>query len=297
MAILTRYDTTAGAKEDVLDLISQLTPEDTALFSRLGTSVARAAIHTWLTDTIASSTATGGSTVEGATAVSRGLSDRTRLSNYTQITTETIDISGTQDATAMYGVDSEYAYRLEQGMKRWKIMVDQVLITSTSASGNSTTARTLTGLIDALQTNRQTGSATSCALTEALFNNLLQTVYEAGGNPNMAFPAGFQKRKISGFATSNTRYSEVGAEGRIRNFVSVYESDFGTIEVVLERYMTKTVVPIIDTDKHKVAYLRRPFVKPLSDIGDSRRAMIIGEYTHEYLGESHGGLLSAFASA
>jgi hypothetical protein len=299
MPVLTRYDTTAGAKEDVLDIITQLTPEETPLLSRLGVTTARSAFHNWLTDTIESATATGGATREGASAESRVLTDRTRILNYTQITTETIEVSGTQEASSMYGVESEYAYRLEQGMKRWKIMVDRILWVSTSASGSgSATARQLTGVIDAIQTNRVTGSATSCALTESQFNTLLQNVYESGGGtPDTAFALGFNKRRISAFATSNTRYTEVGAEGRVRNTVSIYESDFGTIEVVLERYIKPTEVAILTMKDWYIAYLRRPFVKPLSDIGDAKRAMIIGEYTLEYRAQQHSGLLSAFASA
>lgn len=298
MAVLTRYDTTAGAKEDVLDVISELTPEETQLLSRLGVSSARSALHNWITNTVDSATATGGATVEGATAVSRGLSDRTRILNYTQVTTETIDVSGTQEASSMYGVESEYAKRLEDGMKRWKIMVNIVLWTSTSASGTSSVARQLTGAIDAIRTNRTTGSAKSCALTESLFNDCLQNVAETGGGiADTAFARGFNKRRISQFATSNTRYSEVGSEGRVRNVVSVYESDFGTIEIVFERYIPVNEVALMKMSTWKIAYLRKPFVKPLSDIGDSKRAMIIGEYSLEYLAEQHNGLLSAFAAS
>lgn len=297
MAVLTRYGTTAGAREDVLDLISQLTPEDTSVYSRLGISEARSAIHSWLTDTIASGTATGGATVEGATAVSRVLSDRNRLTNYTQITTETIDISGTQEATGMYGVESEYGYRLEQGMKRWKIMVDIMLINSTSASGDSSTARQTRGILDAISTNTATGSGGASALTESAFNSLLQTIFENGGNPNIAFPAGFNKRRISSFSTPNVRFQEPGSEGKVQAFVSVYESDFGDIEIVKERYMLKDSVPVLELKDWRVAYLRRPFVKPLSDIGDSKRAMIIGEYCLEYLAEVHSGKLSGFATS
>jgi Family of unknown function (DUF5309) len=297
--VLTRYETTAGAREDVLDVISQLSPEETPFLSRLGVGNAIAAVHSWLTDTLISATACGSQVGEGATAVSISLSGRTRLTNYTQISAYTIDISGTQEATTMYGTENEYSYQLDRGMKTWKIWVDRTLWTSTSASGSgSGTVRAMTGAIDAIQTNRTTGSAASCALTENVFNSLLQSVAETGGGiANTAYARGFNKRRISSFATNNTRYSEVGEEGRVRNFVSVYESDFGTIEVVFERYITPNEVAVLNMDSWRLSYLRRPFVKPLSDIGDSRRAMIVGEYTLEYLAESHNGLLSAFASA
>lgn len=297
--ITTRYDTTAGAREDVLDAIMQLTPEETPLLSRLPVAQARSAYHSWLTDTINSATATGGATPEGATAQSRETGDRTRLANWTQITTYTIDISGTQEASSMHGVESEYTYQLEKGMKAFKLMQESILWNSTSASGSGTgTARQITGIIDAVRTCRQTGSGQSCALTETLFNNLLQTIAETGGGtPNIVFAKGFNKRRISQFATANMRTLEVGQSGKISNRVDVYDSDFGTLEIIFERYIPAATVAVLDMKSWAIAYLRRPFVLPLSVIGDSKRASIIGEYTLEYKAEPHNGLASAFTTS
>lgn len=297
--ITTRYDTTAGAREDVLDAIMQLSPEETPLLSRLAVAQARSAFHSWLTDTLNSGTATGGATPEGATAQSRETGDRTRLTNYTQITTYTIDISGTQEASSMYGLESEYSYQLEKGMKIFKLMQEQILWLSTSATGSGTaTARQLTGLIDAVQTNRVTGSGQSCALTETLFNNLLQNIAETGGGvPNTVFAKGFNKRRISQFATANTRTLQVGEAGKISNRVDVYDSDFGTLEIIFDRYVPAATVAVLDMKSWAVAYLRRPFILPLSTIGDSKRAEIIGEYTLEFKAEPHNGLASAFTTS
>lgn len=297
MAVFQVFQATAARKEDVLDLLTQESPDETPFLSRLSVSKANSPIHSWLTDSIASSTATGGSVVEGASAVSRTLSDRTRKTNYTQISEATIEVSGTAEATAMYGIEGEYAYRISQEMKRLKIIMDQVLLISTSATGDSATARTMTGLIDALQTNLCTGSAGVCALTQSMFDGLLQTIWEAGGHPDTVFCAGFNKRRISSFATSNTRYQEVGSEGRIRNFVSIYESDFGMQEVFLERYITKGTVAVLEMPKFKIAYLRRPFMQPLAVIGDSRRAQLLAEYTLEHLNEKSSGKFSAVATS
>lgn len=297
MAVFQVFQATAARKEDVLDMLTQETPEDTPFLTRLGVSKANSPVHSWLTDNIASSTATGGAEVEGASAVSRTLSDRTRKTNYTQISDEVVEVSGTAEATSMYGIETEYAYRISQGMKRLKIMMDQILLISTSASGDSAAARTMTGLLDALQTNVSTGSATVCTLTQSSFDGLLQTIAEAGGNPDTVFCGGFNKRRISSFATSNIRYQEVGSEGRIRNFVSVYESDFGTLEIFFERYISKPNIAVLEMSKFRIAYLRRPFMQPLSVIGDSRRAQILAEYTLEALNEKSSGKLSAWATS
>jgi hypothetical protein len=261
----------------------------------------------WLNDTLESGTATGGSTVEGAEATQRSLDARTRLHNWTQITSYVFGISGTQLATNQYGLEDEYAYQLEKAMKIVKIMQEQILLNSTSSTGGmgstcATGARSLTGLINCLTTNITTGSGGSCALTESMFNSHLQTIFEGGnGRPDIAFCGGFNKRRISSFATSNTRQLDMTNSTKLRNLVTVYESDFGTLEIVLDRWIgagnDKGVIPTLQMDKFKIAYLRKPFVQQLAVVGDSKNAEIITEYTLQYLNEASSGKLSALATA
>lgn len=301
------YDATAGAKEDVLDLITQIDPEETPFLSRLGITRCYNRYHEWLTDTLESGTASGGSNVEGALAVQRSLDARTRAANWTQITSYTFGISGTQEATSQYGVESDYAYQLEKAMKIVKIQQEQILFNSTTSTGGmgsvcATGARALRGLISCLTTNVQTGSAGSCALTETLFNNLLQTIFEGGnGYPDICFCNGYNRRRISAFQTSNVRNLEMGAEGILRNTIMVYMSDFGDISIVLDRWIgggnDKGAAPVIQMDKFKIAYLRKPFVNKLGVVGDSTDAQVITEYTMEHLNEASSGKLSAMATA
>jgi len=235
------------------------------------------------------------------------LDARTRSHNWTQITSYTFGISGTQLATSQYGLEDEYAYQLEKAMKIVKIMQEQILLNSTSSTGGmgstcATGARQMTGLVDCLTTNVTTGSAGSCALTESTFNAHLQTIFEGGnGRPDIAFCGGFNKRRISSFATSNTRMLDMTNATKLRNLVTVYESDFGTLEIVLDRWIgggnDKGVIPTLQMDRFKIAYLRKPFVNPLAVTGDSKEAQILTEYTFQYLNEASSGKLSALATS
>ena len=188
-------------------------------------------------------------------------------------------------------------------MKIIKIQQEQILLNSTSSTGGmgstcATGARTMTGLIDCLQTNIQTGSGGSCALTESLFNALLQTIFEGGnGRPDIAFVNGFNKRRISAFATANTRNIDMSNQNRLRNTVVAYMSDFGDIDIVLDRWVAKADAPVLQMEKFKIAYLRKPFVQVLGITGDSKDAQIIAEYTLQYLNEASSGKLSALATS
>jgi len=296
------YNATAGAAEDVLDVITQISPDETPFLTRLAVGRCFAKYHEWLTDSLDSGTATGGAVAEGDIPSNKALTARVRKGNYTQISAYTFGISGTQQAITNYGVDSEYAYQLERAMKIVKIWMEQICLNSTTSTGGmgtvcATGARALRGAIDSIQTNRLTGSGNACALTETKFNDILEDIFDAGGKPDVAYTGGYNKRRISSFATSNTRFIDPGKEGRLRNFVTIYESDFGTIEIVLDRYMGAGQVAVLQQDKWKLAYLRKPKVEPLAKDGDRTRAMIVTEYTLEDLNEKSAGLLSAFATS
>jgi len=302
------YNTTAGSREDVLDLITQIDPEETPFLSRLGVDTCYNRYTEWLQDTLESGTGTGGAVVEGASAVKRALDARSRLHNWTQISAYVFSISGTHLATSHYGLEDEYAYQLEKAMKIVKIMQEQILLNSTSGTGGmgsvcATGARSMTGLINCLTTNVTTGSAGSCALTETLFNAHLQKIFEGGnGRPDIAFVGGFNKRRISSFATSNVRQLDMTSSTKLRNTISVYESDFGTLEIVLDRWIgaggnDKGVIPTLQMDRFKVLYLRKPFVQQLGITGDSKDAQLLTEYTFQYLNEGTSGKLSALATA
>ena len=124
---------------------------------------------------------------------------------------------------------------MKKSMLDWKIGAESDLILQISGAGTATSASSMTGLIDAIQTNRVTGSATTIALRESDFNDLLQKIFEAGAVPDTCYVNGFNKRRISQFVTSNTRFLNMDGDNKLVNRVSIYESDFGTIEVVLEQ--------------------------------------------------------------
>jgi hypothetical protein len=291
------YNATAGNREDILDMIILVSPEETPLFTRLPDASASATLHQWVEDTLA--TATANSSVEGFTASAATINSKARKSNYSHIISKLGAVSGTQEAVSMVGVDSEYAYELKKKMREWKLDAENVLILSTSAAGATGTARTMTGLQDCLQTNRVTGSGGSSQLSESIFNDLLQKIFEAGAVPKTAYVNGWLKRKISQFSTSNTRQLQVAGSGgsHLVNTVSVYESDFGTIQIVLDRYVPKANGYVINDDMFRKAWLRKPKTEELAKVGDLKQFMIVGEFTLEYMNERAGGVLSAFATA
>lgn len=295
MAVLQTYGTTGGNREDIYDVLQAVSPEETPLFTRLPDAIANATVHNWVEYTLASGS--GNQAVEGATATGATTGNKTRILNYCQINQQNGAVSGTQRKVAVVGGEDEFNFQMMISMKQWKIEAENDLINSTTAAGNSTTARATRGLISAITTNRVTGSAATVALTESAFNDLLQKIFEAGATPDAVYVNGFNKRRITAFATSNVRYLEIDSSGMLRNSVAAYQSDFGTIEVVLERYMPVTTGVVLKDELFRKAWLRKPSTYPLAKRGDLDEFQIVGEWCLEHLNQRSGGILSAFASA
>lgn len=230
----------------------------------------------WMTESLAAAAAN--KQIEGADYSFSKPTSRTRLGNWTQILSKTFEVSETQEAVDKAGVESEYARRMENAVKEIGRDVEYALVNGTGNSGASGTARELKGVLSFIATTVETGSGTGTeALTEAMFNDALQDAYVQGGSPNMAYANGWQKRKISAFSTPSTR--NIDAENKkLVAAVDVYESDFGLIEVKLDRWMPTDQVALLEQDKWAVAVLRPiKVVQDIAKVASSRRGVVEGE--------------------
>jgi hypothetical protein len=190
-----------------------------------------------------------------------------------------------------------FAYQVEKKMKELKRDFEYALINSTGNSGASGTGRALTGVLAAITTNVETGTGTGAeALTETMYNNMLQTIFASGGNPNATYANAWQKRKISSFATSNTRYQET-AEGKLKNYVAMYESDFGVQEILLDRYMTTSVIALLDEAQFAIAMYRPLEVVDVAKVGDADRKAMVAEFTLEYGNEAASGQITGLSTS
>ena len=315
-AMLDKYAATGTAKEDILDLITQITPTETPFLSRIGVSRAYNTFHQWNTDSLTTSGyASGIALAEGASAENYMLKNVTRYTNNTQIQDRTFTISGTEEAMSHYGLDSQYSYQLEKAMKELKIMMEKTLLgagTGNTGAASDASARMLRG---AMWFSMSAGAATASgaagvsALTESIYNNLCNDIYTNGGNPDTTIVNGFNKRRISAFASNNSRFLDMKNNRKLTGIISVYESDFGTQEIILDRHMTGTLAGIstigadkgaglvCEIGKFKIAYLRKPFTTPMAVNGDRKQVQILTEYTLESLAPTQQGVLSAFATA
>lgn len=292
---LKTYDA-VGNREDLTDVIAVLTLHDTPLFSTLEKVEASAKYHEWQIDTL--NTANDNAALEGADYTFTIPGSRTRLGNYTQIFTKTLEVSGTQEEVSVAGLEDEFAYQMEKRMKELATDVEKALINGTGNSGASGTARRLKGILSWIATNVETGTGTAAAyLTETRYNNLLQSIWNAGGRPEDVYVNGFQKRQISSFSTPNQRYVEISGQGELKNTISVYDSDFGRQTIHLDPFMVANQTLVLQNDLWKVAVLRGIKPKDVATVGDAKRGALVGELTLEARNEAGSGTNSNLLTA
>ena len=140
MAGLTTYDTT-GIREDLSDIIYNISPTDTPFMSGIGKTKATNTKYEWQTDSLGAVAANAA--VEGAAISYGSLTSTTREFDYTQISTKAIQVTGTDDAVNTAGRNTELAYQVAKAAKEIKRDMENALLSNTAkAVGDNTTART-----------------------------------------------------------------------------------------------------------------------------------------------------------
>lgn len=286
----------AVRKEDILDVVTNVSPTKTPLLSGLRRGPdAKNTLHEYAVDVFASAADNAQVEASGFTAVD--LVQPTRANNKTQIFKDDILVSDTE--IAVNGVTNAWQYQMEKGLVEHAKDLEHAFMAGTTASGASGVARRLTGVIAALTTNATT-QASASTLTEAGYNDLLELVYASTDEtPNTAFVGGKLKRTISGFTGGSTKNVEADAK-RLTASVDIYEGDFGVQKVMLHRDVANTAagrdLVLMNTDHHYISYLRPTMVEKLEKDGDRERAQIVTEVTMEHRGEKTGAVSKRYAS-
>ena len=310
MAGLTTYDTT-GIREDLSDIIYNISPTDTPFMSGIGKTKATNTKYEWQTDSLGAVAANAA--VEGAAISYGSLTSTTREFDYTQISTKAIQVTGTDDAVNTAGRNTELAYQVAKAAKEIKRDMENALLSNTAkAVGDNTTARTLGGLPTWISTNVSAGAGgsgagsgaartngTQRAFTETLLRSALKDTWVSGGNPNVIMLNGFNKQKLSFFTGGATRFDKA-EDRRLMTSIDVYESDFGTMQVTPNRWIRKTAasakrgqdVYLLEMDFWAVAFLRDFKLQNPAQTADADQRFKVVEYTLEAKNEASSGMVT-----
>ena len=291
-----------GNREDLSDVIYNVSPTDTPFITGIPRVDAKAVLHEWQTDSLAAASASN-FVLEGDETSTDATTATTRLSNTCCISEKVPRVTGTQLAVVAAGRKDELAYQVVKTTKELRRDMESILLANNAeVTGNATTSREPGGVPAWITTNTSNGTSgsdgsagntartdgTQRAFTESLLKAVLASTWDAGGDPDCVMVGSFNKQAMSSFTGNATRMK--GAEDKtLVAAIDIYSSDFGDIEVVPNRFMRARDALVLQKDMWAVAYLRPVSMGELSKTGDSERRLINAEYTLESRNEAGSG--------
>jgi hypothetical protein len=302
-----------GGREDLTDVIYNISPTETPFMSNIGRTKCTATTHEWQTDSLA--TAADNQQLEGEDYDSAGIEVSVvtaRATNYTTISAKTLMISGTHESTLKAGRKSEIAYQVAKKGKELKRDIEFTLCQKqapvASTGGTTRKTRALESWIDTnvSETGSTHGSTfvitdgTQRNLTEAMVKSAVQQAWTSGGDPEMMLCGPVNKQNISsqfsGIATMYREQSGTGP-GTIIGAADVYVSDFGELKVVPSRFSRDRTISILQKDMWAIAYLRPFRVYDLAKTGDAEKRLLLSEYTLESRNEASSAKVADLLTA
>ena len=307
----TRYSA-IGIREDLSNVIYNISPEETPFISNISRENVKNTYFEWQTDALdaasSSNAALEGDDISSFSAVT----PTSRVGNYTQISRKDVIISGTVESVDKAGRRSELTSQLaKMGAALKRDMESALLANQAAVAGNTTTARRTAGLPAWLTSNTDFGTGgadptvgstptaartdgTQRAFTEALLKTVVAEVWTNGGTPKMLMVGSFNKQAASAFSGIATKFRDVpaGQQAQIIGAADVYVSDFGTINIVPNRFQRARDALIVDPEYASLAILRPIQQMELAKTGDAEKRLMLVEYGLKVSNQAAHGIVA-----
>ncbi len=190
-------------------------------------------------------------------------------------------------------------------------MESSLLANQAAVAGNTTTARRTAGLPAWLTSNTSFGTGgadptvgstptaartdgTQRAFTEALLKDVIAEVWTSGGTPKMLMVGAFNKQAASAFSGIATKFRDVPADqqAQIIGAADVYVSDFGTVNIVPNRFQRARDAFVVDPEYASLAILRPIQQMELAKTGDAEKRLMLVEYGLKVSNQAAHGIVA-----
>jgi hypothetical protein len=299
-----------GIREDLSDVIYNISPEDTPFLSACAKTKATSTLHEWQTDTLRASAANAH--VEGDDTVAETRTATVRLNNRTQIFKNAVATSGTEAAVTKAGRAKEMAYQSRMVLKEQKLDIEAALFANQAkVTGTSSVAARLAGACAWITTNvnnvgsggaNPTGDGsdartdgTGTAFAQADFDTTMQEIWTEGGRAKTksVYLSPTHMNTALGFTGNNNQRSTIAAkDGDVVNNMGMYVTPWGQVKFTMSLEARATDVWIMTDDMWSIATLRPTKNEALAKTGDSEKRQIVTELTLCCKNEKAHGLVS-----
>ena len=222
----------------------------------------------------------GSALVQGSALVGARTTTKSGLFNYTQIFEEEVVVSKTMQATAKYTAQNDPAHHIARQLEILGVNMERTLLFGRKALGTASLPSTMDGIQARLSTNVYNKS--SAALVQSHLEDAMQAIWEQGARPDLIVTNATQQRRINTFLDG---YREADYEDEVLgSMVRRYKTNFGEVDILLDRHMPTDEVWILDSSKIGFGPLQTRSLStvklpPLSKEYDVWQ--ISGEYTSE----------------
>lgn len=229
--------------------------------------------------------------LEGAEAGTPIKSSRGSLSNLCQIIEKVTQVSGTAQALNPLGIGNSFDAEVADRLLETKRDLEYYYLCGVKAEEADSTPRQMNGVINLVNdANVIDGTA---GLTEDLLLDALQKMWDHGAQGEyFTFVNASIKRLINKMAKNGENIRFVKDEEGVGKAFGVtynrFESDFGILNMVLDRHMEANTLFAVDLEQVEIAELRPTFYEDLPKAGDYQKGHIINESTIKLLNSYAG---------
>ena len=240
-----------------------------------------------------------------------------RRANYTQISDKVVKVSDTSQQVDGAASIEKLAKQISYKLKEYKRDKETMITSSVPAipgAAVGATVRQAAGFGAFLITGGLRGAVTGAAptlsggtsgypnvgpvagtlraLTEDLLNTCIQGIWTQGGEPKYVLLSPINKRLISKTFTGYATKYKSADDKKLVNSIDVYESDFGQVQIVPDRFSPAPDVFVIDPDYVDMINLQPTRQLPLARTGHTENRLIQGEYTLRVGNEKAEGVIA-----
>ena len=307
---ISTYDA-IGNREDLSNMIYDISPTQTPFISGISREAATATNHEWQTDTLATARADN-KVIEGDDAATTQSSLTVRLGNRTQISDKVPRVTRTQRQVDSAGRGDELDYQIMKSAKELKRdMESAILANKAKVVGSESVARELAGVESWLATNVDLGSGgaaptgdgtdarttgTPRSFAESQLKSVLAKCWDEGGEPDTIMVGSTIKQAMSGIVNGGSAGAAQrvvdGNAATVHTAIDIYVSDFGSLAVVPNRFQVQDSMLVLQMDMFCLATLADFQETPLAKTGDSDRVQLLSEYTLVSKNEKSSGIVA-----
>ncbi|MGL5734118.1 MAG: SU10 major capsid protein [Beijerinckiaceae bacterium] len=301
-----------GVREDLDDKIAELFPDEAPFMKAIGRSKANNTYTEWQTDGLAAANEANAA-IQGDDLANAARANTTRVGTHTQIFTKVVGSSTTVEWTNKAGRRSEMAREMMKSGREIRTDQEKRFVGNYASVAAAAGVAGLTAGAQAWLTSNVSRGGTGAnggfsagivaaatngtqrAYTEALLKTVLLSIWNAGGNAKMVITNGAQKQAeaaFAGLAVNRIDNSPNGGQLTIVAGADVYQSDFGKIAFVPDRFADARSALVIDPEYWDIAVGDPLTTRDMAVTGLANRKYMSTEVALRCLNQAASGVVA-----